>query len=342
MANRGRATVVMVAERAGVSIASVSRVLNGLPTSIDVRDNVLRAAAELDYVPDAVARSLKVGRTDQVALAVADVGNPVYVTMMHAITDVLRDAGYRLVIASTGARPDDQLGLLDSLNRGYCDGLVLIPLRFTDELIASLTATRHPVVVIGTLPAGVDLDNVRADSPAGVGLALEHLVEQGRRRVAFVNGPVDTVPGTARLSGFVHHVAALGLATSAEMQVEADDFTHDAGVVAVEELLTQATPDAIVCANDLLAVAALKVLRQRGVAVPADVAVVGMDDTDICELVVPALTSVNLGSQRRAAVAAELLLERLVDPQLPARRVTVEPTLTIRESSLGEPSSRRR
>ena len=89
MANRGRATV-MVAERAGVSIASVSRVLNGLTTSDDVRDSVLHAAAALDYVPDAVARSLKVGRTDQVALTVADVGNPVYVSMMHAITEVGR------------------------------------------------------------------------------------------------------------------------------------------------------------------------------------------------------------------------------------------------------------
>jgi LacI family transcriptional regulator, galactose operon repressor len=341
LAQRRRATVVMVAERAGVSIASVSRVLNGLPTSDDVRASVLDAAAHLDYVPDAVARSLKVGRTEQVALAVADVGNPVYVSMMHAISDVLVTAGYRLVIASTGAQPDDQLGILDSLNRGYCDGLILIPLRITDELIAALTATRHPVVVIGTLPPGVGLDNVRADSPAGVGLALAHLAAHGRRRVAFVNGPVDTVPGSARLSGFVQHAAELGLATSAEMQVEADDFTHDAGVPAVEELLAQATPDAIVCANDLLAVAAIKVLRQHGVSVPGDVAVVGMDDTDICELVVPTLTSVNLGSQQRAAAAARLLLERLDDPERPARLVTVEPTLTIRESSLGDRPSRR-
>jgi LacI family transcriptional regulator len=342
LAQRRRATVVMVAERAGVSIASVSRVLNGLPTSEDVRANVLDAAAELDYVPDAVARSLKVGRTDQIALAVADVGNPVYVSMMHAISDVLATADYRLVIASTGAKPDDQLGLLDSLNRGYCDGLILIPLRITDELIAALTATRHAVVVIGTLPPGVGLDNVRADSPAGVGLALAHLAAQGRRRVAFVNGPVDTVPGSARLSGFVQHTAELGLATSAEMQVEAGDFTYDAGVPAVEELLSQATPDAIVCANDLLAVAAIKVLRQHGVSVPGDVAVVGMDDTDICELVVPTLTRVNLGSRRRAATAAQLLLERLERPELPARIVTVEPTLTIRESSLDDQPSRHR
>lgn len=333
MGGRRRTTVVMVAERAGVSIASVSRVLNGLPTTTAVRDRVLTAAAELDYVPDAVARSLKVGRTEQIALAVADVGNPVYVTMMHAITGVLAGAGYRLVISSTGADPDDQLAMLASLNRGYSDGLILIPLRISDELIDAIVASRQPVVVIGSLPPAVEIDNVRADSPAGVGLALEHLAAGGRRRIAFVNGPVDTVPGAARLSGFLEHTADLDLPTAADLQVEAADFTYAAGRPAVETLLAQATPDAIVCANDLLAVAALNVLRSRHVAVPGDVAVVGMDDTETCELTSPALTSVNLGSATRAATAAELLLDRLADRDLPARRVTVEPSLTVRESS---------
>lgn len=327
----------MVAERAGVSIASVSRVLNGLVTSEDVRTEVLRAAAELDYVPDAVARSLKVGRTDQIALAVADVGNPVYVSMMHAISGVVGAAGYRLVIASTGADPADQLGLLGNLNRGYCDGVILSPLRITEELIAALQATRQPIVVIGSLPPRVEIDNVRADSAAGVGLALEHLFVSGRRHVAFVNGPVDTVPGAARLTGYLRHTARLGLATFADQQVEAADFTYDAGVPAVEQLLAQASPDAIVCANDLLAVAALKVLGRTGRRVPDDVAVVGMDDTDIAELVTPTLTSVDLGSARRAATAAELLLDRLADRSAhdvaPARRVTVAPTLTVRQSS---------
>jgi LacI family transcriptional regulator len=333
MAQRGRATAVMVAERAGVSIASVSRVLNGLPASDDVRDSVLSAAAELNYVPDAVARSLKVGRTYQIALAVADVGNPVYVTMMHAIADALAAAGYRLVISSTGADPDDHLSLLNNIDRGYCDGLILSPLRITDDLVAALTTARQPVVVIGSLPPEVELDNVRTDSASGVGLALAHLAEHGRRRIAFVNGPIDTVPGAARLSGYIRHSAMLGLPTSSELQVEAADFTFDAGVPAIEQLLAQSTPDAIVCANDLLAVAALKVLRRRGVTVPAEVAVVGMDDTEIAELVSPTLTSVDLGSARRAAAAAELLLDRLADGDLPARRVTVDPALTVRESS---------
>jgi LacI family transcriptional regulator len=327
----------MVAERAGVSIASVSRVLNGLATSDDVRASVLRAAAELDYVPDAVARSLKVGRTNQVALAVADVGNPVYVSMMHAIAGVLGAAGYRLVIASTGSDAADQLDLLASLNHGYSDGLILIPLRITDELVAALQATRQAVVVIGSLPPSVDVDNVRANSAAGVGLALAHLHSTGRRHIAFVNGPVDTVPGTARLAGYLRHSAELGLFTSAELQVEASDFTFDAGVPAIERLLAQSTPDAVVCANDLLAVAALNVLRSRRLAVPDDIAVVGMDDTDIALLVSPTLTSVNLGSARRAAAAAQLLLERLAEPELPARRITDEPSLTVRESSTGAP-----
>jgi LacI family transcriptional regulator len=333
VANRGRATVVMVAERAGVSSASVSRVLNGVPTSDDVRDSVLRAAAELDYVPDAVARSLKVGRTDQIALAVADVGNPVYVSMVHAIADVLGTAGLRLVISSDGA-PDDQLGLLGNLNRGYCDGLILSPLRITAELLDALSTTRQPVVVIGSLPPHVEIDNVRADSATGVGLALEHLAEQGRRHVAFVNGPIDTVPGAARLRGFVEHSTRLGLPTSAELQVECADFTYDAAIPAIETLLGQATPDAIMCANDLIAVAAVNVLRRRGLAVPDDVAVVGMDDTDIAELVHPTLTSVNLGASRRAATAAELLLDRLGDGDMPARRITVDPSLTVRDSSV--------
>ena len=120
------------------------------------------------------------------------------------------------------------------------------------------------------------------------------------------------------------------------MQVECTDFTYAAAVPAVEALLAQATPDAIVCANDLLAVAAINVLRRRGASVPGEVAVVGMDDTDIAELVNPTLTSVDLGAARRAATAAELLLDRLGDDDgsVPARRITVEPALTIRESDM--------
>lgn len=334
MAETRKSTLVLVAERAGVSIASVSRVLNGLPASAAVADRVRQAADELGYVPDATARSLKVGKTEQIALAVADVGNPVYVAMMHEVSRVVADAGYRLVVSSTGSDPDDQITLLTSLNRGFADGLILSPLRVTEKLITHLRSSRLPIVVIGSLPDGVQVDSVRADSAAGMGLAIKHLAKQGRQRIAFINGPVDTVPGAARLSGYTIAMSKRGVAMHGDLQVNADDFTFKAGLVATETLLDQATPDAIVCANDLLAVAALKVLTRRGFSVPNDVALVGMDDTDIAELTTPSITSVNLGSVKRARTAAKLLIRRLNEPDAPIKKVVIEPKLTIRESSV--------
>ncbi len=334
MADTRKSTLVLVAELAGVSIASVSRVMNGLPASQRVTERVRAAAAELGYVPDATARSLKVGRTEQIALAVADVGNPVYVSMMREISRVVTKAGYRLVLSSTGSDPKDQIDLLVSLNRGYADGLIMSPLRVPEELGTQLRSSRFPIVIIGSLPPGVELDNVRADSVTGVGLAVDHLAAQGRTRIAFVNGPVDTVPGAARLGGYRKALAARDLPD--QMLATAKDFTYRAGLDAAAALLDQDAPDAIVCANDLLAIAALNVATRRGLTIPDDVAIVGMDDTDIADLANPAITSVNLGATGRARAAAKLLLRRLEKPDAPLRQVVIEPTLTVRGSSTKE------
>lgn len=334
MAETRRSTLVLVAERAGVSIASVSRVLNGLPASAQVTDRVQRAADELGYVADATARSLKVGRTEQIALAVADVGNPVYVDMMHEVSRVVAEAGFRLVVSSTGSDPADQIALLTSLNRGFADGLILSPIRVTAELIAQLRASRLPIVVIGSVPDDVELDSVRADSAAGMRLAIKHLAKQGRHRIALINGPIDTVPGVARLRGYETAMTKRGMTMHPELRVDAEDFTFAAGLVAAETLLDRSTPDAIVCANDLLAVAALKVFTRRGMSVPSDVAIVGMDNTDVAELTTPSITSVDLGSVKRARAAADLLIRRLGNPDAPFERIVIKPTLSIRESSI--------
>jgi LacI family transcriptional regulator, galactose operon repressor len=333
MAASRKSTLVLVAELAGVSIASVSRVMNGLPASQGITERVRAAAAELGYVPDATARSLKVGRTEQVALAVADVGNPVYLSMMRAISAVVTRAGYRLVLSPTGSDPKDQVDLLVSLNRGFADGLIMSPLRVTEELGTQLRASRLPIVVIGSLPPGVELDTVRADSVAGMALAVGHLAEQGRERIAFVNGPVDTVPGAASRGGYLSALAARNLPDDADTQVTATDFTYRAGIRAATTLLDRSTPDAIVGANDLLAIAALNVATRRGLRVPEDVAIVGMDDTDVADLANPAITSVDLGATRRAKAAATLLLRRMECPAAPVRQVVVAPTLTVRGSS---------
>ena len=328
-----RPTIAGVARAAGVSVASVSRVLNGLPATEEMVERVQRAVEELGYVPDSRARSLKVGRTFQLTLAVADVGNPVYVTMMRAVEEVVSAAGYRLVVTTTGPDVVDEVALVRGMARGYADGLVISPLRVDDDLIKSIRECDVPVVVAGNVPASAGVDTVRANSPKGMLLAVEHLLAKGRRRIAFVNGPVDTVPGTARAKGFADAMKANGLKSVAE--VEAVDFTFAAGRAAGKELLTKCTtaPDAVIAANDLLAVGIMHELAARDLAVPADVAVIGMDDSELAEQSFPPLTSVNLGSAERGRRAAELLLARIDDDTRTPRRIVVQPTLSVRKST---------
>lgn len=327
-----RPTVSRVARHAGVSVASVSRVLNGLPATEQTRAKVLAAVEELGYRPNAHARSLKVRRSEQLAFAVADVGNPVYVEMMRAVEDEARARGYRLLVSST-AQPDDMLALLDSLEQGYADGLVISPVRVNDDLVAALRRVSYPVVVVGSVPADLEVDNVRANSAVGVRLALDHLAEQGCRRVAFVNGPHDTVPGAARAEAFEDHARSLGLDLDPALRVEAGDFTLAEGRKAASTLLDRTVPDAVLGANDLLAIATMHLLAERGLRVPHDVAVIGMDDTELADVTSPSLTSVDLAADERGGAAARLLLDRLEEPGRPAQRVTIEPRLSVRGSS---------
>lgn len=329
-------TITTIAKRAGVSIASVSRVLNGLPTRQDTVSKVMAAAEELGYVRNAVARSLKSRRTHQVAFAMADVGNPAYLAMLREIQPVLKAAGYRLLLHSTGAVVADEIDVLHSLGERYVDGMIMVPLRVTEAHLEMLASARAPVVVIGTVPEGTPVDNVRADSRTGVRLALDHLHSLGRRRIGLVNGPVDTVPGAARGAGYREALGELGLPYDEDL-VEIGDFYREDGRRAVAALLRRRPDvDALMCANDLIALGALDVLRAAGRRVPQDVAVVGMDDTDLAAASWPSLTSVSLGSAARGRAAAELLLDRLQQSEVPPRRVTVPPSLLVRASTTGE------
>ncbi|NRQ37159.1 LacI family DNA-binding transcriptional regulator [Nonomuraea sp. NN258] len=329
-------TITTIAERAGVSIASVSRVLNGLPTRQETVRKVMAAAEELGYVRNAVARSLKSRRTHQVAFAMADVGNPAYLAMLREIQPVLKAAGYRLVLHSTDAVVADEVDVLHSLGERYVDGLIMVPLRVTEAHLRTLSAARAPVVIIGSVPDGTPVDNVRADSRTGVRLALDHLHALGRRRIALVNGPLDTVPGAARGAAYREALAGLGLPYD-ESLVQIGDFYRKDGARAVAELLARVPDlDALMCANDLIALGALDVLRAAGKRVPDDVAVVGMDDTDLAAASWPALTSVSLGSAERGRAAAELLLDRFQHGDREPRLITVPPRLVVRASTAGE------
>ncbi|HUN37553.1 MAG TPA: LacI family DNA-binding transcriptional regulator [Trebonia sp.] len=326
-----RPTLITVARLAGVSVASASRVLTGGQATPEMDRRVREAATALGYVPDMAARSLRARRTSQLAFAVPDVGNPAYVAMMRGIESVTRESGYRLLVQSTGGDIAEEMSVIQGLGQRYVDGLIIVPIRITDELLRALAVTAAPIAVITSLPDSVPVDNVRTDSVLGVSLVVKHMLASGRRAFAMLNGPTDTVPGAERIRGFEAAVDVAGLRPVAVES--ASDFTYAAGLDAARTLLTRCQPDAIVCGNDLLAFAMIRALREHGLDVPGDVAVAGIDDIDLAEMHLPSLTSVSLESGARGQLAARMLLDRIGNPDLPPRREKVLPRLVVRESA---------
>ena len=326
-------TITTVARLADVSVASASRVLNGIRTNPDTYARVTRAAQAVGYVPNAAARSLRSRRTGQIAFAMPDVGNPVYTAMVGSIQEVAREHGCRLMLHSTGADVDDELAMVRDLKHRFVDGLILASIHLTESHAEELSRAAVPVVVIGRPTKGTPVDTVRAHSRRGAADAVRHLYDGGRRRIAFVNGPEHTTPGASRRLGYLDGLRSCGLPRDGEPIEVAEDFMTEPGRKAAERLLDRTRPDAILCANDLLAAGALAALHARGLRVPGEVALVGMDNSALCEVTWPTLSSVDLGSAERARLAAELLLERIEGADVEPRVVGVEPTLVVRASS---------
>lgn len=328
-------TLTTVARLANVSVASASRVINGIKTNPETLERVTAAAASIGYVPNAAARSLRSKRTGQIAFAMPDVANPVYTAMVGSIQQVARANGSRLILHSTDGDVGDELGFLADLKQRYVDGLILCSLQFTDAHAEAVAAANVPVAVIGNPVNGAKVDTVRANSRRGAAEAVRHLHAGGRRRIAFVNGPERTAPGAARKLGYLDGLRACRLERRDELVEIADEFTIEAGREAVGRLLQRTAPDAIFCANDLLALGALGALRDAGADCPRDVALVGMDNTNLSLVTSPPLTTVDLGGAERARIATELLLARIDQPGRRPRSVGVEPRLIVRQSCGG-------
>ena len=330
-------TITTVARLANVSVASASRVMNGIRTSPATLERVTEAAEAVGYVPNAAARTLRSRRTGQIAFAMPDVGNPVYTTMIGSIQDVAQARGWRLMLHSTGADAEDELAMIRDLKHRFVDGLILASLDLTEAHADELRHAAAPVILIGRPTTSTTVDTVRANSRKGASEAVRHLHAAKRRRIAFLNGPQHTAPGSSRRLGYLDGLRSCSLARDDALIEVAADFMIEPGRRATERLLARERPDAILCANDLLAIGALAALRDAGLDVPRDVALVGMDNTPLSEVTWPTLTTVDLGSSERARIAAEMLLERIEDPAREMRIVGVEPRLVVRASS-GAPS----
>ena len=214
-------------------------------------------------MPNAAARSLRSRRTGQIAFAMPDVGNPVYTTMVGSIQEVARVSGLRLLLHSTGADPEDELAMVRDLKHRYVDGLILASLHLTEAHADELSLAAAPVIVIGRPTTGTPVDTVRAYSRKGAAEAVRHLHAAGRRRIAFVNGPPHTAPGSSRRLGYLDGLRSCGLARDDDADRGRRRLHGRAGPPRGRAPARRASrPDAILCANDLLAIGALSALRE--------------------------------------------------------------------------------
>ncbi len=334
----GRPTLEQVATLAGVGRGTASRVINGgARVSEHARKAVEDAVEQLGYVPNAAARALVKRRTDTVALVIAEpedrvFGEPFFAGVVRGVGTALGAADRQLVLVL--AQASQRRGGLDRyLTRQHVDGVLLLSLHDDDELPDRIRAHGVPVVVGGRTHAGpadgfVDVDNVQ-----GAALAVAHLVERGRSRIATIAGPVDMIAGSARQEGYAAGLAAAGRELD-ERLVERGDFGQRSGAVAMRALLDRAPDlDAVFCANDLMAAGALQALREAGRRVPEDVAVVGFDDAPIAQSTQPPLTTVHQSPEEMGREMVALLLEAMADPERAQPGRMLSTRLVVRDSS---------
>jgi LacI family transcriptional regulator len=316
-------TIEDVAAAARVSKTTVSHVLSGKrPVATATQAKVRRVIEELGFRPSALARGLSSARSHTVALMVPDVTNPFYPALARGLQDAVRDAGLLVLLADAGnSAAQERAFLIEAIERRV-DGLVLSSLQLTPADLEPAVRAGLDIISVGPQLAGSPADIVSADDQQIGADAVDHLAAQGHARIATIAGPVDAQPGAGRLEGFRRQMKARGLRLP-ESRIAAADFTRAGGRAAMERLLRGRTkPTAVFCANDLMAIGALDAARAAGLAVPADLAILGVDDIDAAALVSPALSTVRVPAREIGHAAGRLLVDR-IDGALPAARRTV-------------------
>ncbi|GAA2213733.1 LacI family DNA-binding transcriptional regulator [Nonomuraea monospora] len=320
-------TIYDVAREAGVSAATVSRVLNGRRTvDPEMVARVLTAVRELGYRPNAVARNLRRSRTTLWAVIVPDIGNPFFTSTVRGIEDVAQQAGYSVVLCNSDESPAKEETYVAAALSEQMAG-VIIASSGSVKAARCLLDSPVPVVAIDReLPRGA-VDTVVVDNEEGARAATRHLLDAGYSRVACVTGPEGVSTADLRLRGYA---AALGGAPV----VVRTDFREQGGYDAMAALLSSpARPDAVFVASNLMAVGALRCLADRGVEVPGEVGLVGFDEIPWADLVRPSLTTVAQPTYELGRMAARLLADRITAPAARPATVVLPTELRPRRSS---------
>lgn len=325
-----------VAKLAGVSRATVSYVINGntdVPISPDTKARVLQAVAQLNYAPDARARSLRSGGSNTIGLLIPDLHNPHYWSIVQGVEDSIRDAGYELLLTSTSLDPERESQTLSGLLARRVDALILT-LSFLEQSRSNLNVLAengYPVVTLGNTSFNVDA--VVATFRNATAQVMAHLLGLGHTRIGFIFGVGSKDLATNRMAAYKESLTGAGLPIDPALIDFSGVRIEDGYQAALRLLQRTPRPTALLVINDWLAIGALRAVNERGLRVPEDISIASFDDTEMAAYLNPPLTSVRSNGQEMGRQAASLALERIQQPRRPIRRVQIEAELILRQST---------
>jgi len=328
-----------VAKLANISQSTVSQVINN-PGSVNISEKtktrVLEAILELGYVPDKFAIGLRSGKSFCIAAVIPDIANPFYPPLLRGIQDVARIHGYDLIIYDTHRKSEYEKQALKSLSNGYVDGAIVLLFHHEDkDLIPAIDLGLSVVSIRAEKPDGNDpVDNVYVDNIKNAQLAVRHLIKKGHKRIGLLSGLESTPPNVCREKGYRLELQRNQIKII-EKYIQASDFTEDGGYEGMKKLLkVSSNLTAVVAVDDLMAIGAMKAIKESGLKIPDDISIVGFDDIPAARLVTPTLTTMNGFQENIGKRAAMMLFDRIESSkEFKKRTLELSAKLIVRDSS---------
>ena len=327
-----------VAKKAGVSTATVSRVLNNYPGVREkTKIKVLKVVKELNYEINAIARSLRQKKTNSIGIIVGNVLSQFYSVIAKSVEDMANKFGYNTILCNGDENPEKELNYLKVLKSNRVDGIILTPTGKNSEYVQHLINSRTKMVLLDRLIEGVDCDAVLVDNTNGAYKAVKHLIDQGYKKIGIVNGYLDRTTGAERLRGYLQAIGEAGIAKDDSL-IKIGNFKKESGKKLTKELLEQSNrPEAIFTTNIDMSMGALIAIKEMGLAIPDDIGIVCFDDSDWALILEPSITVIRQPVYQLGSTAAELLIKKIENDKKGSshkpKTITLNTELIIRNST---------
>lgn len=332
-----KTTISDVANEANVSKSTVSRVINNVPNvDADLRERVLEVINRLDYQPSRAARILKKDLQDVIGFLVPSITNTIFGAVLQGAEDYAYKHQMGIIAYSTADDLQRQQMYLDALQAEQLAGLVIVPAPGTDpQILSSMQSQLTPIVLLDRKLQGVQADHIGSDNLQGSYSAINHLIDNGYTRIAIIAGAQNVSTGVERLNGYRLALTEAKIDINPEWIIIAD-FDERKSYIALKTLMEQDnSPDAIFVANDAMTIGALYAIKDLGIRVPDDLAIIGFDELPLAELLSPSLTTIEQTSDVIGQEAMRLLFDRIQQPNRSIRSVQISTKFNIRQSTQG-------